>query len=362
VRFHRQKQTAGDGDNFQAGRDVNVYVAGVTVEQANEIFDSRIEMLRRELTSQADSVVNERMDLLQKATFEAFNTPELLSVFANPDFQFNILEAQRSAARSGEPEDIGLIVDILVQRATSDETPRLRVATRKALDVAGLLSPRSLAGLTAVWYMVALVPAVSDIDSLLAQLDGHLAPLIDELPSDERWLNDLDLLDCLSVATGGLGSLMTVPQLIGKRMVPVFICAGFSGSFDTKKILRESDPRLEELVVPHPLESSLLVLAGRDEKNIRELATQFCGGFLSSEAELALTAVIAELGINERQLPDWENKLNREIEKYPSLRAVRDWMSGFPPLTVTSVGVVVGYANMKRVLPAVTLPRLDSIL
>ncbi len=162
VKFHRQKQIGGDAENIQAGRDVVVNVSGVTPEVAVAIFESRMEILRQEFSTQAQSLVDERMDRLQQALFEMFKTPKLLAAFANPDFQFNILEAQRSAARSGNAEDIGLIVDILVQRAASKETPRLRVATRKALEVAGLLSTNSLAGLTALWYLVSLAPIAPD--------------------------------------------------------------------------------------------------------------------------------------------------------------------------------------------------------
>lgn len=59
----------------------------------------------------------------------------MLAAFASPDFQFNILEAQRSAARSSSGDDLDLLVDILAQRAEFTETPRLKMATRKALDV-----------------------------------------------------------------------------------------------------------------------------------------------------------------------------------------------------------------------------------
>ena len=141
MKFHRQKQIGGDAENIQAGRDVVVNVSGVTPEVAVAIFESRMEILRQEFSTQAQSLVDERMDRLQQALFEMFKTPKLLAAFANPDFQFNILEAQRSAARSGNAEDIGLIVDILVQRAASKETPRLRVATERHLKLQ-VFSPR----------------------------------------------------------------------------------------------------------------------------------------------------------------------------------------------------------------------------
>ena len=362
MKFHRQKQTGGDGENIQAGRDVVVNVTGVTPEVAVAIYESRMVMLRQEFSSQAQSLVGERMDRLQQALFEMFKTPELLAAFANPDFQFNILEAQRSAARSGSAEDIGLIVDILVQRAAAEETPRLRVATRKALEVAGLLSTSALAGLTALWYAVSLSPVESNLNSFLSSMNGNLAPLIHELPKDNKWLGDLALLDCITLGTQGFGTLKTVTQLIGENKAPAFTCAGITGGRDdARKSLQDVDIRLGFLLVPHPLDSSLTVLVGRDETNIREIATLVCGGSLSDDADAALTPVIAEMRLQQR-LPDYETKLNAEIDKFPNVAAVRDWALNFPALSVTSVGVAVGYANLRRVLPGVNLPDLDAVL
>ncbi len=362
MKLHRQKQSGGDGENIQAGRDVIVNVTGVTPEVAVEIYESRSVLLRQEFSSQAQSLVDERMDRLRVALFEMFKTPELLSAFANPDFQFNILEAQRSAARSGSVDDIGLIVDILAQRAAAKETPRLRVATRKALEVAGLLSTSTLAGLTALWYVVSLSPVEANLNSFLTGMDENLAPLVDELPKDGKWLGDLALLDCITLGTRGFGTLKTVTQLIGENKVPAFTCAGIDrGRDDASKSLQDVDLRLGSLVVPHPLDSSLTVLIGRDEDNIREIATTVCGGALADDAEAALTSLIAEMRLQQR-ISDYETKLNIEIDKFPSVAAVRDWAQDFPAVDLTSVGIAVSYANLRRVLPGVTLPDLDTVL
>jgi len=193
-------------------------------------------------------------------------------------------------------------------------------------------------------------------------MDKNLAPLTHELPNDSKWLGDLALLDCVTLGTQGFGTLKTVTQLIGENKAPAFTCAGIgSGLDDARKSLQDVDMSLGLLLAPHPLDDSLTVLPGRDEVNIREIAALVCGGALSESADAVLTSVIAEMKLQQR-LPDYETKLNAEIDKFSNLVTVRDWAQGFPALSLTSVGVAVGYANLRRVLPGVNLPDLDSVL
>ena len=216
--------------------------------------------------------------------------------------------------------------------------------------------------MTALWYLVSLAPIAPDLNSFLSGMDNNLAPLIHELPTDDKWLGDLALLDCVVLGTQGFGTLKTVTQLIGENKTPAYTCAGIAGGPDVaRKSLQDEDIRLGALLVPHPLDNTLTVLAGRDEASIREIARRVCGGVLSNNADAVLSSVITEMRVQQR-LPDWERKLNAEIDKFPNLVSVRDWLLNFPALSMTSVGIAVGYANLRRVLPGVNLPDLDEVL
>jgi hypothetical protein len=359
----RQVQRGGDGNQFQAGRDI-VHITGLDVETAREIFESRAVMLRAELTAHAEAVVNARVTGLERALFAKFGTPELLQAFANPDFQFNVLEAQRSAARSGDAADIDLIVDLLVQRAEASESPRLRVATRRALETVGQLSTEALAGLTVLWYGISLTPEEHTLPELLRSMNTHLEPLVADLPTDAKWLGDLSLVDCVQVGFSGIGALKNLIQFIGERKAPAFTCRGFPSSLeDISSSLRAIHPQFESLIVAHPLDEARRVLLGRDEQDARKLASGVAVTMSVdiSKVEAAIAEAVTATGYDER-LPQWEELLRARFKDFQALEVIDSWWKDLPPLSITAVGVAIAFANLKRLLPRVSLPTLDIVM
>lgn len=359
-----RKQQQRDGETqLQAGRDLiqNVSV-GLGYKDAVEIFDSRAALLRDELTVEARAIADERLEVLETKLLEAISKAGFLGAFADPDFQFNILEAQRSAARTDQPEDIDVLVDLLVQRVATPGTPRLRVATRKALDVVGQLSEESLAALTALWYGLRLFPENFPMPAFLSAVDSHVQTFVGKLPLDRRWLSDLGVLDCVQLGIG-VGQLKSFPQLLGESKCTGFVCRGMDEETANRRreelyIAAKASAKVfiapnafdTLLIVPHALDDDRFALIGSSERSFRKAIEPLLRQFPGAEFSAVIESVIADNHYEER-CPNWLAKLKAKTREYRSLLAIDDWWHDLPALEVTAVGVALGYANLRRLLP-----------
>jgi hypothetical protein len=348
----RQRQSGGE-TQLQAGRDIVVH-NGMDYDAVKDIVEASAERLRRELTSHAESIVNIRLATLEEKALPRLSFPELIDAFEDPDFQFNILEAQRSASRTDRPEDIDLLVDILEQRAATPASPRLKLATRKALDVVGQLSDGPLSGLTVLWYGTKLFPEASTLDVFLTHMNDHLAVLSQSLPvMGGGWIIDLASLDCIQLGVG-FGQLKNFVQLLGQNKAPGFICEGMSSDVANqhRAALTNASGSFSGIIAAHPLDPNRCSLLSPSEGHLRgRLAQLEAGGVVvTTEMKSALDAAIIDNRYGQ-ELPNWESLLRTEVRKFEALHAIDTWWSDFPALQVTPVGVAVGYANLRRLLP-----------
>ena len=358
----RQIQRGGE-TQVQAGRDLVIHT-GLDYHAVQEIFELQADLLRKEFTSHALALVDERVNQLRGQVLSSLSTPELIGVFADPDFQFNILEAQRSAARSGQPEDIDLLVDLLVQRAETVESPRLKMATRMALDAVGQLSDDALLGLTVVWYGIRLFPQSATLDDFLAAMNSHLSRFSDALPADRSWLVDLGVLDCLQLGVGGI-SLKNFVQLIGENKAMGFTCAGMDADLAERHRSSFADvsPLLAQLIVPHPLAAGSYCLAGSNEERLRAIAAEVASMIPCDQTKLSqlLDSAVASNRYSER-VSNWEDLLRSKVHLHDALKSIDLWWQDLPALQVTPAGVAIGYANLRRHIPEYMTSSVEMFL
>ncbi len=360
----RQSQRGGE-TQVQAGRDVVVNV-GLDVAAVREIYELQAATLRQELTAHAEDLVSERLGDLEQRMVSRFNSPELLPAFADPDFQFNILEAQRAAARSGEADDLDLIVDVLTQRAVTPPTPRLKLATRRALDVVGQIDAASLRGLTAFWYGMRMLPLVGTLDALLDRINAALSPFVlGGLPEGDAWQTDALMLDCLHSSPGAIGGIKEYWLYFAESEGPGFTCAGMDA--DTAAMVRDGfsamAPQLGGLVVVHPLDPDRFCLIGRSEDHFR--ATGKLLGQLQGcdpiDLENAFEFAVSLNGYGER-LGNLVEALQPHVRSRLQLVEYADWWGKQQPYNITAVGTVVAYANYCRINPEEKLPALVTLI
>jgi len=362
----RQVQRGSQGAQLQAGRDI-IQVQGVDLDTAKEVIEAKAIILRGELTDLAAAAVDERMRGLEDRLLHRMQDTPMLAAFASPDFQFNILEAQRSAARSSSGDDLDLLVDILAQRAEFTETPRLKMATRKALDVVGQVSTQTLMGLTALWYGIRLTTDLADLGQYLDDMETRLAPLVEfGLPAPEggqAWLSDLAELGCVRLGFSGIGGLKTFTQIIATSKFPALTATGLDETQASalKQRLEAYGLDAGGLVVPHPIVPGMFSLVGQSETAFREIADRVPR---SESVNADYDSVIVDAVVQnhcEQTVGNWEGLLRDLLATRPGLMAIDKWWHDFPAVELTSVGVALAYANFRRAVPNITFSSLDGL-
>jgi hypothetical protein len=365
----KQAQSAGEGEvnQFQAQGDIVIYQSqGVDLSAVSQIIDARADALRREFTEHAAALVDQRLaDFGTKVMDEVKQQPAMLPSFADPDFQFDILAAQESAARSGSDDDYDLLVDLLAQRATSEPTPRVKLGTRRALRVVGELPHEAVNALSVMLYGLRLHAEARTLEQALGHTNAHLGNFVDHLPDSTTWLVDLAVTDCITLSTGGLSKLKTFGQLLAQNN-PGFTCVGFGpeAAAEWRERLDEACPELGALVVEHPLVDDGFCLVGGDSDELRKAAAQIAGSHGRSVDEcLPVVEMAIEQNRYAERAPDVEERLREKAISYPALARLYEWWgTEFPVITFTAVGIVIAYANLRRTLKDVGIVPIEKLL
>jgi hypothetical protein len=191
--------------------------------------------------------------------------------------------------------------------------------------------------------------------------DTLLEPFVPMLPTHPRWLDDLDLNDCISLGTRGLGGLKGIPEIVADQN-PLFVSAGLPGDpEDARAKLATAEPLLGDLLIQHSLDSERWLIPGFDVDSAVLFARARVGTELSVAAELAVRDVAAACLAGGR-LPMSGQLLLEQLQSRSSLSQILEWWKNFPPVQVTPLGAALAVSNMRRTAPYVVMPDYAEII
>ncbi|MBQ7976571.1 MAG: hypothetical protein IJ300_12875 [Clostridia bacterium] len=112
------KQIQKAGDNAQQFQTENVIInMGITEERAREIFKEMTAVTIKEYTQDAYEVAIKRIDMFEDLLMNKIDKVNgLLDAFADPSFQFLLVDAQKTAAASDREADYEMLTELLVHR------------------------------------------------------------------------------------------------------------------------------------------------------------------------------------------------------------------------------------------------------
>jgi len=344
-----QSQKSGAGSiQAQAAGDLNIITKGVSLKDVQTIAKREAELAVSHLTMGALEKANERIAKLTESLITAFAPrPELLSAFADPDFQFSLQDAYQSAASSAEPHTEELLIDLLSQRAEQGDSNRIRLVIGQAIKSADKLSAEALNGLTAVWVITSLSPSRQvDFESDLSWLNTTNKKVLQDypLPSRKEWVSDLEILNMLQT-TSGIFNRRPYEEVQRDRFQR-YLVNGIENSALTsiKPQLDSQAPSLQELIKPHPLKVGFHYLQIDSEVKWKEFLEH-------SHIDLSLLPEVETVlgnynfaSLDSIALQAFNDRLKNE----ESITIISAWWNALPPFNVTRVGDVVGFANAKR--------------
>lgn len=357
--MEKKTQKAGnDSLQIQAGT-VNI---GIDEKRVREIFDEKIKTAVKELSEEASIIAFERIKTFEDQLINKIaKLEDGLKSFGDPNFQLNLIEAQKTAAGTERSADYDLLSELLIHLVKKGENRETRTGIKKAIEIVGDISDEALLGLTTAHVFLNFVPMSGNIYEGLEILNDMFSNIISNtLPNGVKWIDHLDILNAVRI-----NQISRFPNM------RTILSNNFSGYIDIglrKKsldyeqaiaILKSVDMHEKDLLVEHSLNTDFVRLNIENINSISDLYIEIkedndkiINKKISKEQQDALKSVY-KLYDNSEVLKQ-QNIVNflKKWESYTSLKMISDWWDKIPYyFSITAVGGVIAHANAQNCIP-----------
>ena len=201
-----QSQEVGSGAvAVQSAGNVSIVQAGISYSEARQIALDVAKGTFYELTGLANEVASIRVEEITNQVIEKLTKefPSGLQKAIDPDFQYALYIVQKEYARNGDKDLGGLLVDLLVDRSKQDQRDILQIVLNESLATAPKLTDSNLAALAVIFLMrYTRSPSIGNHQMLGDHLDKHLAPFISKLSRNNPGYQHLEFSGCGSISMG----------------------------------------------------------------------------------------------------------------------------------------------------------------
>lgn len=336
-RMKTQNQTAGDNaTNIQAGGAVTIH-QGVSYADARQIAIDVFKGNFLQLAGEAADVARRRAEEVTEDFLSKLQSQNAdgLTQSKDPDFQHALFTVQKEFARCGDKELGDLLVDLLVDRTKQPSRSILQIVLNESLSVAPKLTPDQLAALSVVFYFSYTVnKGIGNHDLLFEALDKYVGPFVGGLENKRSCYQHLEYSGCGAI---GMGTV-TLTEVFRKQYPGLFSKGFDEAQFQSKTL---------SIPLTHPLfrrclnDSDKWQVNAMDESTIRFEAERHG---ISSEDVAKVVALHNETLMS----PDAVQKILISGRAY--MQKVFDvWKDTMSHFTLTSVGIAIGHANIKKV-------------
>lgn len=347
----------------------NTLIVGIDEKRVREIFDEKINIAIKDFSSEAAIRAKERVE-----EFERKLIPKItrigngLSSFADPNFQLNLIEAQKSAAGTERMADYDLLSELLIHRVQKGENRETRTGIKKAIQIVGDISDEALLGLTVVDSFGKFYPTTGDIEEGLNVLDHLFGELMYEsLPTGTEWIDHLDILDAVRI--NYLSRFTDIIALYVNNGLKGYVDVGFKNNSDAHKKAIEifsvnKMPTFGSLV-KHSLNPEYIRLNLPNINSIDNLSVFILNkngitvhDKLSERHKNAIKEVYNLYDADEKIRMQNINAFRTKWDSRPNLKKLTDWIVKIPnSFNITSIGHVLAHSNAQRCSP--DIPSLE---
>ena len=359
----KQIQKAGENSQqIQAGVINITNVMGIDEKRVREIFNEMYAIVRRDFSKDAYECANKRV-----AQFEESLMPKIMQIdgalekFADPSFQFLIIEAHKTAAATERIADYDLLSELLVHRIQKGEKNRkVRAGIARAVEIVDQIDDDALCALTVSHVVSTLIPIANSVKEGLDVLENIFSKLIyTELPRGREWLDHLEILDAVRLQS--FGSLKKIGQFYPEQL-DGYACVGIAKGTDkyNKAIsLLENNQMPNALLVDNELLDGhvrLPICAKTFIDSLRLVNTSVINGQLekryselSKEQKNVLVTIYNLYDNNEELKKKVDERFMDEWKKRKTLASLCEWWDSIPiSFEITAVGNVLAHSNAQR--------------
>jgi hypothetical protein len=330
-----QKQELGEGATaIQAGRDIHV---GVTATEARNIALDVAKATFYELSGSARVTASDRVEVITDKVIQKLERdfPAGLQKAQDPDFQYALLTVQKEYARSGD-DDLGdLLVDLLVDRSKQDDRDILQIVLNESLATAPKLTDTQLSCLAIIFlFRYTQNQGVGNHAMLGEYFDKNVLPFSGRLVKNNASYQHLEFTGCSSIQMGEI----SIEDILGQSHQGLFLKGFDSSEIETGGISIGLDPNFFIPCLNDP--TKLQIRANNKEGLENSLNTRS----IQDDDRNKINALFDHGKMNAQEIRD------KCIQIRPYMKDIFDIWSESPmkSLTLTSVGMAIGHANIKR--------------
>lgn len=346
-------------DNAQQIQAQNIVILqGIDEKRAREIYDEKYSIARKDFTQEALTIANERVKELENRLIPKIKAIDNgLKAFADPSFQLLLVEAQKSAAATERVEDYDLLSELLIHRIEKGNDRHIRTGIHRAIEIVEDISDEALLALTVVHSVTYFMPRATEINDALRTLDDLFKKIIySELPSNNAWLDHLDILDAIRI--NHFSKFKTIEEYYTHSLNGIAVIGIRKNSEQyerAKKLLQDAGLPVFAILVDNALNHDFVRISIGNINGIEELhlihiikGNQMINP-LNQEQKSAINSVL-KLYLKDNNLQQEINKsFMDEWIKHPYLLKLKNWFEKIPySFDVTSVGKVLAHANAQR--------------
>ena len=335
-----QSQDVGNSATaIQAGGSVTVINVGVTSSEARAIALDVARATFYELTGAAKDTASIRVEEITDQVIKKLEKdfPAGLQKAKDPDFQYALFTVQKEYARNGDKDLGDLLVDLLVDRSKQDQRDILQIVLNESLSTAPKLTEIHLAALAVIFlFKYTQHHGVSNDQTFGEYLDKHLLPFVSKLSKNRAGYQHLEFSGCGSV--GFVGN--SLEGILGTTYQGQFLKGFDQSEIASRAISVGPDSRF---FIPCLNDLSKLQVRANSKENLEKYLD--ADGVPSEDR--AKIVELFELGkMSESEIKE------KVIAIRPYMTEVFEIWTNSPmqTFTLTSVGMAIGHANIKRLI------------
>lgn len=335
-----QNQEVADGSTaIQAGGDVTVTKLGLSYSEVREVALDVFRTNFYELSGEAKQIAKTRAEEITEEFLSKLQKehPAGLTKAQDPDFQYALFTVQKEYARNGDKDLGDLLVDLLVDRSKREQRDILQIVLNESLNTAPKLTESQLAVLAVVFlFKYTQNYSIGNHEMLGEYIDKHVAPYASKVVKNQACYQHLEFSGCGSISLGSID----LAELLGRTYQGQFLKGFDATEITARGISSGQDGRLFIKCLNDPLK--IQVRANSHERLDEALET---------------FAIHPEDRPKIKGLFDTGKMTNEEIKS--KVISIRPYMaelfqvwsdSPMKNFTLTSVGIAIGHANVKRLV------------
>ena len=337
------------------------YITGITEERCRAIFDEKWLIAARDFTFESIDKAEERTKEFRTDLFTRIGTEEKgFESFADPAFQFLLMDAQRAAATTERSSDYQVLSELLARRTHVGNDRKSQIHIKKAVEMLPFIPDDALLGLTVNFLLLKIVPVSGNITQGLKALDVAFGKAIgnNQLPKGNHWIESLEACGLAKIAIGSFLTMNKMVKIMASNLRG-YVQPGIKKDSDTYK---KAVKLIEEVNLPptvleeHELYSEYVRICVVEEDKIdnliieRHLSDKEILKILPNDQQKETLHKIYALYEQDQTLKDrFENKFGEELNKYPYLNMVKEWWDGIDIVfQLNQTGIILANANANK--------------